>query len=62
VRKTVTPAGKEDKREESGGEAETADHPPSADPELITGVIGGVLDLLKVNNVVIQMGPGPGLG
>jgi hypothetical protein len=46
-----------EKGEESNGD-ETADqHHPSMDSELITGVIGGVLDLLKVCRKFL-LGPG----
>ncbi len=37
-----------EKGEESNGDGAADQHHPSTDTELITGVIGGVLDLLKV--------------
>jgi hypothetical protein len=37
-----------EKGEESNGDGTADQHLPSMDSELITGVIGGVLDLLKV--------------
>jgi hypothetical protein len=42
--------------EESNGDGTADQHHPSMDSELITGVIGGVLDLLKVR-IKIFIGP-----
>jgi hypothetical protein len=46
-----------EKREESNGDGTADQHHPSMDSELITGVIGGVLDLLKVRKKFL-LGPG----
>jgi hypothetical protein len=50
---TITPL---EKGEESNGDETVDQHHPSTDSELITGVIGGVLDLLKVRSKVV-IGP-----
>ncbi len=46
-----------EKGEESNGDGTADHHHPSMDSELITGVIGGILDLLKVRKKFL-LGPG----